>query len=554
MSDLVVILTENICSNFKRLLRSKELLTAEDRTLLSTFIGKSSSFELLYKISRDGCSASKFHQSCDYKGPTVTVLYNTENSVYGGFLAGDWKEGNSSTSIADKRAFLFTLHFNGVSKPRKYSVIKPYHAAFAFREFGPTFGAGDLRDIAETKGFANERKKMSSFRKREMQNYRYDDTTVDLLTFYGTVEPIVDRYAGTHFYELNGKADFRHAYDGGNESMNAINNGHMCVFDLEVYKVKDVTVAKSSLCQNPSDKTWRESPCWDEQTFRKLKDSVSNYKPLDDSGLSEVNILLVGQIGAGKSSFFNTVNSIFRGEVTARACAGNSQHSLTTVFRKYRIRNPETGGYLNFRLCDTRGIEEDMCIKHQDMASLLDGHLPDQHKFNPAAHATEKDPGFKIKPTFKDKIHCVAFVMDSSSIDVLQGSTSQKLAEFHSLMIERGIPQTVYLTKLDKICPLVDDDVRRIFNSEACKQAVNKAAEVIGLPRSHVFPVKNYEKETQLQIPVDILALSALRQTLVYADDYLEDQFELSQTEEQLQLLKLEDPNYHIFFYSKVVN
>ncbi|XP_062575974.1 uncharacterized protein LOC134237848 [Saccostrea cucullata] len=503
----------------------KELLTAEDRTQLSTFIGKSSSFELLYKISRDGCSASKFHQSCDNKGPTVTVLYNTENSVYGGFLAADWKEGHSSTIISDKKAFLFTLHFNGVSKPRKYSVIKPSHAAFVSKEFGPTFGAGNVLDFVESKSFAKDRRKLSAYGKWELQNYHFEDTTVDLLTFYGSVEPIVETYAGTPFYKLNGKADFRYAYERGKESMNTINNGHMCVFDLEVYKVKDVTVGKSLHCPNLSSKAWRDPPFWDEQ--------------LEDSGLSEVNILLVGQIGAGKSSFFNTVNSIFRGEVTARACAGNSQHSLTTVYRKYRIRNPESCGYLNFRLCDTRGIEDDMCIKHQDMVSLLDGQLPDQHKFNPAAHATEKDPGFKAKPTFKDKIHCVAFVLDSSSIDVIQESVSQKLAEFHSLMIERGIPQIVYLTKLDKICPFVDEDIRRIFSSEACKQAVDKAAEVIGLPRSHVFPVKNYEKETQRQISVDILALSAVRQTLVYADDYLEDQFELSQTEEQLQLLKL---------------
>lgn len=46
--------------------------------------------------------------------------------------------------------------------------------------------------------------------------------------------------------------------------------------------------------------------------------------------ISEVNILLVGQINAGKSSFFNSLNSIFRGEISSRACAGTSPHSLTT--------------------------------------------------------------------------------------------------------------------------------------------------------------------------------------------------------------------------------
>lgn len=94
-------------------------------------------------------------------------------------------------------------------------------------------------------------------------------------------------------------------------------------------------------------------------------------------------------------------------------------------------------------------------------------------------------------------------------------------------MIERGIPHVVFLTKLDKVCPMVDEDVRKIYQSQACKKAIETAADVIGIPRGHVFPVKNYEQETQLQTNVSIVALTAMRQTLVFADDYLEDQYEL---------------------------
>lgn len=66
-----------------------------------------------------------------------------------------------------------------------------------------------------------------------------------------------------------------------------------------------------------------------------------------------------------------------------------------------------------------------------------------------------------------------------------------------------------------------------IYQSQACKKAIETAADVIGIPRGHVFPVKNYEQETQLQTNVSIVALTAMRQTLVFADDYLEDQYEL---------------------------
>lgn len=37
-----------------------------------------------------------------------------------------------------------------------------------------------------------------------------------------------------------------------------------------------------------------------------------------------------------------------------------------------------------------------------------------------------------------------------------------------------------------------------MFTSSLVEDAVNKAADIIDIPRSHVLPVKNYEKETIL--------------------------------------------------------
>ncbi|XP_062595301.1 interferon-induced protein 44-like [Saccostrea cucullata] len=515
--------------------RTTELLTAEDRDQLSQWIGKTCHFELLYKISHDGCSASRFHQLCDEKGPTITVLYNTDNSAYGGFLSQSWR--STGGYIKDGHAFLFTLYFNGVKRPRKFAVINVNQAAYAHQKLGPTFGEADMSVInPNNQLYALKGIKTNAFSPASIERKR---SRADMMTFHDDVNMSIERGSQTRFFTLNGQAEFGLAFQRPSENMKAINNGHMCVFDLEVYSVQAKRPAVVPAQSQMSLKPWREPPLWDENNFQILKHFVSSYKPLKDMNIPEVNILLVGQIGSGKSSLFNTVNSIFRGEITARACAGNSPHSVTANLRKYRIRNHETGGYLNFRLCDTRGIEEEMSIKHQDMALLLDGHLSDQYKFNPMAHACQRDPGFNSRPSFKDKIHCAAFIIDGSSVDVLQGTVPRKMLEFQSLMVERGIPQVAYLTKLDKICPLADKDVRMIFYSEACKRALEKTAELIGLPRGHVFPVKNYEKETQLNTPINIVVLTAIRQTLIYADDYLEDQYEISQTEEQVQLINL---------------
>ena len=64
-----------------------------------------------------------------------------------------------------------------------------------------------------------------------------------------------------------------------------------------------------------------------------LKDALVAYKPAEEADVRAANILLLGQIGAGKSTFFNSVNSIFRGRITSRACSGSFEHSVTTMVR-----------------------------------------------------------------------------------------------------------------------------------------------------------------------------------------------------------------------------
>lgn len=80
-----------------------------------------------------------------------------------------------------------------------------------------------------------------------------------------------------------------------------------------------------------------------------------------------------------------------------------------------------------------------------------------------------------------------------------------------------GLPHVVYLTKLDKVCPLVDQDVRTIYHSQACKLALEIAADVIGQKLRTRDSTTNKCQYSG----------SHSNETLVFADDYLEDQHEL---------------------------
>ena len=73
------------------------------------------------------------------------------------------------------------------------------------------------------------------------------------------------------------------------------------------------------------------------QANEKLKIEIQTAKWTEEAGVSHINILLIGEISAGKSSFLNTVESVFTGHVTNRAGAGHGGGSLTTEVRNMMI-------------------------------------------------------------------------------------------------------------------------------------------------------------------------------------------------------------------------
>ena len=51
-------------------------------------------------------------------------------------------------------------------------------------------------------------------------------------------------------------------------------------------------------------------------------------------------------------------------------------HDTYTV-DNYKIKDHSSGKFLNLRLCDSRGFEEDCALDAQEMSFILDGNIPD---------------------------------------------------------------------------------------------------------------------------------------------------------------------------------
>uniref|UniRef100_A0A8C9VVQ2 G domain-containing protein n=1 Tax=Scleropages formosus TaxID=113540 RepID=A0A8C9VVQ2_SCLFO len=200
---------------------------------------------------------------------------------------------------------------------------------------------------------------------------------------------------------------------------------------------------------------------------KKLLNEIKRFKP-SVSSVKQARILLVGPVGVGKSSFFNSINSVFHGHITSQAVTGTTSESSLTL----KIEAGQDGEPLPFILCDTMGLEKGLAqgLNIEDIPNILNGKIGD-----------------------RDKIHV------------------------------SGVPQVLLLTKVDHGCPPVEKDIQKVYHSVYLQKMIKDASAHLGIPLLSVFPVKNYTCEVELQQNDDILLLSALQKILSFANDYIRD-------------------------------
>ena len=96
------------------------------------------SFALLYRGSRDGMNAYKFHSLVDNKGPTLVVLRAKETgAVFGGFNDKTWLSTENGECLQSDNSFLFS-----VDKRTKHELLgnNNHNAIGCYGKHGPVFG------------------------------------------------------------------------------------------------------------------------------------------------------------------------------------------------------------------------------------------------------------------------------------------------------------------------------------------------------------------------------------------------------------------------------
>ncbi|XP_053471954.1 interferon-induced protein 44-like isoform X1 [Ictalurus furcatus] len=270
------------------------------------------------------------------------------------------------------------------------------------------------------------------------------------------------------------------------------------------------------------DKPWRIMPWGNKPTLgEKLKD----FK-LCSSDVKFVRLLIVGEVGAGKSSFINSVNNAFQERITSGALVdATSGTSFTKNYKTHHIKGKD-GSRLPFVFNDIMGLEpaDGRGAHVQDIITALKGFLEEGYKFNPANPASEKDSNYKTNPKASDQTFCLVNVLSASTVSLMNQKLIKKMNLIREVATEYNLPQVIILTKVDEICPLVKQDLRKVYTSKKIREKMQVCSNLLGIPLSNIFPVKNYHEEVDTNDDVDVLILKALDQIVNLANDALENQ------------------------------
>ena len=97
-------------------------------------------FEKIFDMNINGNLSKDFHNYCNNKGPTLTIIKTTKNKIFGGFTPLNWDNNGRNKVDKDNQTFLFSLDLL-----KKYDLIdKNKTAIYCCKGYGPYFGGRDF--------------------------------------------------------------------------------------------------------------------------------------------------------------------------------------------------------------------------------------------------------------------------------------------------------------------------------------------------------------------------------------------------------------------------
>uniref|UniRef100_H3DQD2 G domain-containing protein n=1 Tax=Tetraodon nigroviridis TaxID=99883 RepID=H3DQD2_TETNG len=169
-------------------------------------------------------------------------------------------------------------------------------------------------------------------------------------------------------------------------------------------------------------------------------DYVKSYAPKHPE-VQHLRILLHGPVGAGKSSFINSVDTVLHGELRGRVLTdGNlAEGSFTKIYKNFRFtQESDRNSRYCFSINDIAGLEDSQGVHVDDVILALKGHVKDGYKFNPSCPLRERDEGYNPSPTPQDRVHVLVSVLPANNQVLLTEKMKKKMREIRNMASELG--------------------------------------------------------------------------------------------------------------------
>ncbi|XP_054474078.1 interferon-induced protein 44-like [Anoplopoma fimbria] len=267
---------------------------------------------------------------------------------------------------------------------------------------------------------------------------------------------------------------------------------------------------------------WRTVNWGDKQ---KALQDVKDYEPRTEG--RQLRILLHGLVGAGKSSFINSVQSVLQGRMCTKALVANTSHSsFTKKYTTYQFEKDGLDTFYPFVINDMMGMTNsnyrNRKVHVKDLKRALKGHVKDSYTFNPESKLTKDDPYYNNAPNVNDKVHVLVSVIDADTVARMDDKVLTALWEIREEASDLELPQVAIFTKIDVLCPEIKKDVRNVYKSKELKKTMEKFSKEVGIPMNCIFAVKNYHEEVKLNNDTDALILSTLSCIINSGNDFLQ--------------------------------
>ncbi|XP_043963099.1 interferon-induced protein 44-like isoform X2 [Gambusia affinis] len=270
------------------------------------------------------------------------------------------------------------------------------------------------------------------------------------------------------------------------------------------------------------DKPWLEMNWGDREADLQF---INDYRPKGEDH-HQFRILLQGPVGAGKSSFINSVISTLEGKICHRAFASTGQTSFTKEYKMYSIKKGDQGEMYPFVLNDMMGLDNRgrryRRVYEKDMEMAMKGHIKDGYTFNPEKALSKDNPlHYNQNPTIDDKVHILVSVIDADKVILLGNPVVEIIQDIRDEATELGIPHVAVLTKIDEIHPEIKKDVKKFCRTQELQKKVKDLSNLVGIPENCIFPLKNYHCEMMLNDDINALVLKILRRIIEIGDEKL---------------------------------